>query len=487
METPSLMDEVAPNGCPADLAVETPSLMDEVAPNGCPAVWYFYNDKMKRTGTAYNSLSSRCLSMVRPGIDYVILPRANKHISENLACALMQKKGFTANQIIWIEKASLEDSKEDHAHVLATVEWLLPHHNQLVFCPWAVTPQFLNAIEAFNVASCGRAYSCFGDCLTKSVTKSWLHPCADPTDSQQQVPKPSSYRHGIRVPRGYAFSTPAGLRRAYELLLEDGVAQMFFKPAFTSGGNGITRVSCLDDLEAIDMKTALEDVFMEVGGVSDEVKLEYGFDVERNPPFILEEGITSAPGMASPVLLALGKVVLPCCDQIMAGMKHGGNRYPSQLPQFVQQRCADAFSKLQAELNQSGFWGVDFVIEAGTLEPVLVDLNMARPNGNHYFQLFRDALPVRPPIWAGRRANFSQAVEQGIDFAAVLAKLEETGIALDFSTGCGVGMVQVAKKQSVYSTKVFVGAKSDEEFDRLNAVVDHILSTWVVPEEDTQA
>ena len=127
--------------------------------------------------------------------------------------------------------------------------------------------------------------------------------------------------------------------------------------------------------------------------------------------------------------------------------------------------------------NQRGFYGVDFVIEEGTLEPVLVDLNMARPNGNHYFQLFRDSLPVRPPVWSGRRANFQRAVEQGIDYSVIMRMLREAGIALDFATGVGVAMIQVSLNvsSSIYTTKVFVGARTVEEFETLNAAVDTLI------------
>ena len=465
-------------------AASETSLMEEVAPNSAPAVWYFYNDKMKRTGTGYSTLSARCLSMVRPGIDYVVLPNKNTAIGDNLACALAQKQGFSRDQIIWINTDSLEDTYEMHTEVLASVTAQVPDHRELVFVPWAVTPKFLIAISAFNTNQpasdnfSSRCYRCFGDCLTTTVSKSWLHPRSDPADGQS-VPRPSSYRHGIRVPRGYCFSTAAGLRRAHDLLREGGVqGKLYFKPAFTSGGNGITSISSVEDLLTIDIDAALKAAFLEVGGVSDEVKAEYGFSEENNPPFILEEGITAAPGLASPVLQALGDTVLPCCDQVMNGMKHGGNVFPSRLPEHVQDRCRASFQKLQAVLsNQRGFYGVDFVIEEGTLEPVLVDLNMARPNGNHYFQLFRDSLPVRPPVWSGRRANFQRAVEQGIDYSVIMRMLREAGIALDFATGVGVAMIQVSLNvsSSIYTTKVFVGARTVEEFETLNAAVDTLI------------
>lgn len=460
------------------------SLMEEIAPNGTPAVWYFYNDKMKRTGTGYSTLSARCLSMVRPGIDYVVLPSNNTAIGDNLACALAQKHGFSRDQIIWINTDSLEDTYEMHTEVLSSVTAQVPDHRELVFVPWAVTPKFLVAISAFNASQLAsdnysaRCYRCFGDCLNTTVSKSWLHPRSDPADGQS-VPVPSSYRHGIRVPRGYCFSTAAGLRRAHDLLRQDRVqGKLYFKPAFTSGGNGITSVSSLEDLLAIDIDAALKEAFLEVGGVSDEVKAEYGFSEENNPPFILEEGIKAAPGLASPVLQALGDTVLPCCDQVMNGMKHGGNVFPSRLPEHVQEGCMVSFKKLQAVLsNQRGFYGVDFVIEEDTLEPVLVDLNMARPNGNHYFQLFRDSLPVRPPVWSGRRANFHRAVEQGIDYSVIMRMFREAGIALNFATGVGVAMIQVSLNisSSSYMTKVFVGARTEKEFDTLNAAVDAII------------
>jgi hypothetical protein len=202
----------------------------------------------------------------------------------------------------------------------------------------------------------------------------------------------------------------------------------------------------------------------------------------------------------------------------MNGMKHGGNVFPSRLPAHVQEGCVAAFHKLQEVLSnqvatfcfikanfntqlygnllmcwkpetrktrtprlpaQRGFYGVDFVIEDGTLDPVLVDLNMGRPNGNHYFQLFRDSLPVRPPAWSGRRANFDRASELGLDggFAAVMQKLRDAGIALDFASGVGVGMVQVAvdRGRDRFVAKVFAGARSAGELDAINATLDHMI------------
>ena len=86
-------------------------------------------------------------------------------------------------------------------------------------------------------------------------------------------------------------------------------SKLYFKPAFTSGGNGITSFSLVEGLLAIDVDAALKAAFLEEIGVSDEVKADYGFSEENNPPFILEEGITAAVGLASPVLQAIGGMV----------------------------------------------------------------------------------------------------------------------------------------------------------------------------------
>jgi hypothetical protein len=160
----------------------------------------------------------------------------------------------------------------------------------------------------------------------------------------------------------------------------------------------------------------------------------------------------------------------------MNGIIRQGNVFPSQLPETVQDSCKAAFHKLRTLLSdQQGFYGVDFVIEAGSLDPVLVDLNLARPNWSHYFQLFMDALPEKPPIWSGRYANFRHAAEQ--NYSTILLKLKEEQISFDYSTGRGIAMLQVSLDADInfYSTKVFVGASTTRELDALNKTLDRLI------------
>jgi hypothetical protein len=263
------------------------------------------------------------------------------------------------------------------------------------------------------------------------------------------------------------------------MLRENGVeGQLYFKPAFTSGGKGILSVTSLDDLEAINMDAALKSMFGEKGGVSEAVKAEYGFTEEINPPFILEECITAAPAPSSPVMQALGNTVLPCCDQLLEGETQIGTVFPSSLPESVQDSCKAAFEKLRTILgDQRGFSGVDFVIEAGSLDPVLVDLNMARPNWSHYFLMFRDGLPEKPPVWVGRRASFRHAAEQGINYSAILLRLKEACIDFDYTTGRGVALIQSSIDTTInsYVTKMFVAAGTIGEFHALNDTLDRLV------------
>lgn len=90
---------------------------------------------------------------------------------------------------------------------------------------------------------------------------------------------------------------------------------------------------------------------------------------------------------------------------------NNGNSTPSALPDELVQAMASAGAAIGSYLGLKGQWGLDFVLQpagaeaeppgcgacagAGALVPVIVDLNMGRPNGSLAYYLWRSV--QQPP------------------------------------------------------------------------------------------
>jgi len=211
--------------------------------------------------------------------------------------------------------------------------------------------------------------------------------------------EPSKYFiDGVRKARGYSCKSREEVELAYKLLNENGVEKMIFKPTFGQGGLGVTMVTCTEDLEGLPIEELLLNVLGEDGSKGE----EYGYK-EGSRLFLVEEFIKVAAGLPSPAVICLGDYI-NILDQVLSPddpFVHRGNQCPTALQPLVRDRCIHSMRSLHGAWSHlRGFWGVDFVIEAGTLDPILVDLNMCRPNGSHGPSILESCLPGNPQrVW----------------------------------------------------------------------------------------
>merc|ERR1719210_1242517 len=141
--------------------------------------------------------------------------------------------------------------------------------------------------------------------------------------------------------------------------------RLVLKPSWASGGDGIIIDVAEADLAAFEFPSG--------GGHT----------------AILEEFVVGCG--ASPTLYMIGGE--PCAllaDQILQceGVVNDGNRWPSPTAsEQLTQTCIAAASEIQRVWGLKSQWGLDFVIDQGGV-PIVVDLNMGRPNGNFSVRLW---------------------------------------------------------------------------------------------------
>ena len=75
------------------------------------------------------------------------------------------------------------------------------------------------------------------------------------------------------------------------------------------------------------------------------------------------------------------------------------------------------------------FWGIDVVISSEDEEPVVVDLNMARPNGNHFPLILAERLrkdAAKEFAWVLRKVSFPDC-----DPTRLVNELRQAGMLTD--------------------------------------------------------
>jgi len=105
---------------------------------------------------------------------------------------------------------------------------------------------------------------------------------------------------------------------------------------------------------------------------------------------ILEEMVGSF-GQPSPTVYMVGCTAAVVADQLLTpcGTINLGNVSPAtQVPPSVVDVMAHACAELGRYLNLRGQWGADFVLDDSGA-PVIVDLNMGRPNGSFSYYCWR--------------------------------------------------------------------------------------------------
>ncbi|KAJ1625335.1 hypothetical protein T492DRAFT_880256 [Pavlovales sp. CCMP2436] len=350
--------------------------------------------------------SARSIAACRPGIDLVVLPDLPQ--LRSLFEHWRASYGLLARQVCWIaprldlccptekakregrppplDAASWEPAEDASAVALANTLAVLADR----FAPAArgavhVYHSHLSNSVAARITSFG--FGCLGDADEHPMlgsleeAKAWLHPAwhvssrVHPSSILDAIAAGHiAASAGARVPRGFIVGDPAEQRAAFALLKnQDPTMKLVLKPSDGLGCKGLVLDAQLSDLHA---ETAL-------------------------PQSMIIEEMVGESGGPSPTIYMCGTRVLAIADQLMMSLKNNGNIVPSELPSTQLRAMSSAAVAIGEHLGLKGQWGMDFVIDQKTQLPVIVDLNVGRPNGSLAYYLWRSL--QRPP--AGHEAG----------------------------------------------------------------------------------
>jgi len=154
---------------------------------------------------------------------------------------------------------------------------------------------------------------------------------------------------------------------------------------------------------------------------------------------ILEE-MVGAPSEPSPTVYMVGRRVAVVADQLLSpcGTVNLGNVSPAaQVDAQLTDAMSAACVELGTYLGLVGQWGVDFVLdELGA--PVMVDLNMGRPNGSLSYYCWR----ARQPDAGLALVASTYCLPKGLRLAPFAASLKADGRLWDAKRGSGIILAQ---------------------------------------------
>lgn len=335
--------------------------------------------------------TTRCLPAVRPALDRVALP----DISEvhDLWEVWVSLHGLDSNQAIWFPPLLDDSMIADPA--LATccmvLKVMTAEHDPGIgeerrgeersapscFYPMYVTQDLVEQAALYSLQVIGDPED--NNLMPLNSAKAWMHPQITGGDE----PVTSSLRavlssgRAVRGPYGYVATTSEDLHIAWGRLRQEcpQVTRLVLKPSDGSGGCGVI----LDATE------------------TDLVK----FDFNSASSAILEEMVVGCKPVQSPTLYMIGDT--PCgflADQVLSedGATNLGNKYPSNLRADLLPVCVEAAQAINQTWKLTSNWGLDFVINASGI-PIIVDLNMGRPNGNFAVRMWASRCSRRLSIY----------------------------------------------------------------------------------------
>jgi len=335
-----------------------------------PVLFGWWPTASKWTADELAERTTRCLPAVRPGYDLVALP-ALPEVEELYDCWSKQQ-GLAAWQAIWFAPRLESDLKEAPEAACKEVFEKIPGHIDLAsvrFYPMYLVQSIKASAESYGVQVIGdEADHWLGEL---SSAKSWLHPHINPEKRGPSLRECGIECSGARGPRGYIASSTAELLDAFRTLQAEMPrgTRFVFKPSWASGGDGI------------------------IIDVTEEQLRDFIFPAKDGCTAILEELIEGLADLQSPTLYMIGSESCGAlADQLLSsgGVVNEGNHWPSLLPETMAQTCLAAARAIQKVWCLKSQWGLDFVIDRHGV-PIIVDLNMGRPNGNFAVRLWESS------------------------------------------------------------------------------------------------
>jgi len=342
----------------------------------------------------------------------------------------------------------------------------LPEHvapRKVLFYPMYLTSAMTAACERYGLSPIGDADD-HQICRLGSA-KAWLHPHVNPQKRGPSLRDALAANVGAaaaaRGPLGYIASSTQELKEAMRRLqgeLPRG-ARVVLKPSWASGGDGII----------VDVK---------------EEQLEsFKFPPGGQHTAILEEFVEGTG--ESPTLYMIGAEPCgPLADQILAdnGTVNDGNRWPSSsflAAEQLTQTCICAARDIQRVWGLTSQWGLDFVLDRRGA-PIIVDLNMGRPNGNFAVRLwesrFLQNLYLHTSSWKP---------PAGVTVEGFFRALQQQGLAWDPLALQGVLVYQHFQGQ--YSAYVIASSCSWETVDSYVGRLHELMAGLSEPGRDGQA
>jgi len=361
-------------------------------------------------------------------------------------------------QVIWFEPRLGDVSAYAEAldEILRSLPRIPEPADPLCFYPMYLTQQAEEAGRRFGVRVVGdRAEHELGPL---PCAKAWLHPHIDPqrrgSNLRDSLQKAGAKACRARGPTGYIASSSAELKAALQTLRQETPqgTRFVLKPSWASGGDGILLDVREEHLEG------------------------FSFPDREECTAILEELVESDETLGdlrSPTLYMIGD--RPCgapADQLLrdGGAVNLGNRWPSQLPADLAQACTEAAREVHKSWGLQSQWGLDFVLDhSGT--PIIVDLNMGRPNGNFAVRMWesraRDRLHLHTSSWR---------VPGGLEAQELFRCVRMAGLAWNPETARGVVIYQ--HLPGLESAYVVASASGWEEVNEFVARLEALLAEF---------
>jgi len=249
-----------------------------------------------------------------------------------------------------------------------------------------------------------------------------------------------------RGPRGFCCETPEQLQEAWDrLVTADPGIRLVLKPASGTGGKGVVLNATQADVDVLkaQMRSAEERKGDQVAAAG----------TTRAEETIIEE-MVGEPGKPSPTVYMVGSRVAVVADQLLTpcGTINLGNVSPvTQVGPAVVRAMARACEELGEHLGLVGQWGVDFVINEHDGMPIMVDLNMGRPNGSLSYYCWRSRQPPPPLVDVSNGPNPRRALSLACStylapesqrLATLAASLKAKDLLWDSKRGSGIILAQ---------------------------------------------
>ena len=337
--------------------------------------------------------AQRALSAVRAGQDLVCLP--NLPSTRELFTAWCEMYGICSWQAIFFDPLlpieeggtlTADELKACPDRSMTTLESVL---KTLTACyPDAATRSLLhiyhsNLSENLRDRIVQAGIGCLGDTdehpLIGSLAqaKGWIH--ADYCVASGRPSLSASLRSGeihcqsLHTPRGFVCHSAAEQRAAFrELKNGDASTAVVLKPTDGLGCAGLVLDATEADLDPSDVASYLSGECWTV------------------------EEMVGIKGAVSPTVYMIGSTPIAIADQLMEGTCNKGNITPSSVDIALQQAMTEAGKAIGRHLGLRGQWGLDFAIDEAKQTPVIVDLNMGRPNGSLSFYMWNSMQSWKP-------------------------------------------------------------------------------------------